>query len=180
MCERTWNTYLHPSGKIFWAQRSTTYTLILKLSVFDCCCFLTRVRVRVWWWASLLTCFCHNFCLKSCGCEFLQKSDKGQYFYWSSQTCSRISRNCLLIRLWPCSKKLKNTFSTWHPNAFCPTALYWPSTAFYWPSTTKYQPLRSHTDPVPSCINWECCFGIRDFCTVYPGSSFWRNNRSSP
>ena len=60
------------------------------------------------------------------------------------------------------------------------SALYWPSTAFYWPSTTKYQPLRSHTDPVPSCINWECCFGIRDFCTVYPGSSFWRNNRSSP
>ena len=31
------------------------------------------------------------------------------------------------------------TFSTWHPNTFCPYCIYLPSTAFYWPSTTKYQ-----------------------------------------
>ena len=34
---------------------------------------------------------------------------------------------------------LIQTFSTWHPNTFCPYCIYWPSTAFYWPSTTKYQ-----------------------------------------
>ena len=43
----------------------------------------------------------------------------------------------------PCSKSLKialfQTFSSWHPNTFYPTALYWPGTAFYWLSTTKYQ-----------------------------------------
>ena len=62
------------------------------------------------------------------------------------------------------------------------------------------QQVPTYTDPVPSCINqyhliltqyhqaptsiadrqplpwtaknWECCLGITDFCTVYPGSSF--------
>ena len=54
----------------------------------------------------------------------------------------------------PCSKSLKialfQTFSSWHPNTFYPTALYWPGTAFYWPSTTKYQIVPG---PVPSFIN---------------------------
>ena len=54
----------------------------------------------------------------------------------------------------PCSKSLKialfQTFSSWHPNTFYPTALYWPGTAFYWPSTTKYQIVPG---PVPSHIN---------------------------
>ena len=53
-----------------------------------------------------------------------------------------------------------------------------------------YQPLPPSTDPAPSyidqyhpvltqyydvstSIDWECCLGITDFCTVYPGSSLW-------
>ena len=42
-------------------------------------------------------------------------------------------------QLVPGSGALFQTFSTWHPNTFCPYCIYWPSTAFYWPSTTKYQ-----------------------------------------
>ena len=60
----------------------------------------------------------------------------------------------------------------------------------YWPSTTKYQPLPPSTDPLPSYFNqyhsiltqyhqvststnlYCCCLGIRDFCTVYPGSCY--------
>ena len=53
--------------------------------------------------------------------SLLQESDKGQIFYWSIQTCSRIM--LLFDRLSPCSKNLKTalfkTFSTWHPNTFC-------------------------------------------------------------
>ena len=56
--------------------------------------------------------------------RLLQKSDKGQIFYWSSQTALG-SPVCLFV----CSivtmlKNLKTalfqTFSTWHPNTFCP------------------------------------------------------------
>ena len=42
-------------------------------------------------------------------------------------------------QLVPGKGALFQTFSTWHPNTFCPYCIYWPSTAFYWPSTTKYQ-----------------------------------------
>ena len=42
-------------------------------------------------------------------------------------------------QLVPGKGALFQTFSTWHPNTFCPYCIYWPGTAFYWPSTTKYQ-----------------------------------------
>ena len=42
---------------------------------------------------------------------------------------------------------LFQTFSTWHPNTFCPYCLISTSINLY-------------------C----CCLGIRDFCAVYPGS----------
>ena len=36
----------------------------------------------------------------------------------------KLKVGCLFVQLWPCSKKLKTallqTFSTWHPNTFCP------------------------------------------------------------
>ena len=35
----------------------------------------------------------------------LQESDKGQIFYWSIQTCTKI--RLLIDRLWPCSKTSK-------------------------------------------------------------------------
>ena len=57
--------------------------------------------------------------------NFLQESDKGQIFYWSIQTCTRIM--LLFDWLWPCSRNLKTalfqTFSTWHPNTFRPYCL---------------------------------------------------------
>ena len=57
----------------------------------------------------------------------LQECDKGQIFYWSIQTCSRIMRLFVDCLLSPCSKNLKTalfqTFSTWHPNTFCPYCL---------------------------------------------------------
>ena len=36
----------------------------------------------------------------------------------------------------------------------------------YRPTLTQYH----HASP---SINWECCLGITDFCTVYPGSTLW-------
>ena len=57
---------------------------------------------------------------------FLQKSDKGQILYWSSQTCTRVRRlfGCLVVTM---LKNLKTalfqTYSTWHPNTFCPYCL---------------------------------------------------------
>ena len=88
---------------------------------------------------------------------FLQKSDKSQIFYWSSQTALG-SGSWLIDGLLTMLKNLKTalfqTFSTWHRILSALTALYWPSTAFYWPSTTKYQPVPPSTDPVPSCINY--------------------------
>ena len=87
----------------------------------------------------------------------LQKSDKSQFFYWSSQTALG-SGSWLIDGLLTMLKNLKTalfqTFSTWHRILSALTALYWPSTAFYWPSTTKYQPVPPSTDPVPSCINY--------------------------
>ena len=88
---------------------------------------------------------------------FLQKSDKGQIFYWSSQTCSRIRLLFVDCRLSPCSKTWKLAyFRPFQPDTqilSALTALYWPSSAFYWPSTTKHQPVPPYTNPVPSCIN---------------------------
>ena len=87
----------------------------------------------------------------------LQKSDKSQIYYWSSQTA--LGSGSWLIDCWWLTmlKNLKTalfqTFSTWHRILSAFTALLWPSTAFYWPSTTKYQPVLPYTDPVPSWIN---------------------------
>ena len=89
----------------------------------------------------------------------LQESGKGQVFYWSIQTCSRIMRliDWLINWLWPCSKTSKLPyFRLFRPDTqilSALTALYWPSTAFYWPNTTKCQPVPPFTDPIPSCIN---------------------------
>ena len=87
--------------------------------------------------------------------ELLQESEKGQIFYWSIQTCSRIRL------LFDCDHAQKTSklpyFRLFWPDTqilSALTALYWPSTAFYWPSTTKYQPVPPSTDPVPSCITY--------------------------
>ena len=89
----------------------------------------------------------------------LQKSDKGQVFYLSSQTCTRIWGlfDWLIDWLPPCSKTWKLPyFRCFQPDTqilSALTALYWPSTASHWLSTTKYQPVLPYTDPAPSCIN---------------------------
>ena len=96
----------------------------------------------------------------------LQESDKGQTFYWSIQTCSSIMQlfDRLIDRLWPCSKNLKTalfqTFSTWHPNTFCPYCFILTqyhqvptSTVLYWPSTIVHQTLPTYTDPLPPSTN---------------------------
>ena len=109
----------------------------------------------------------------------LQKSDKGQIFYWSSQASSRISRFFgWLVGCHHAQETSKlpyfRLFLTWHLNTFCPycltlalygllltkyhevptsTGLYWPSLILYWPTTTKYQPAPPHTDPVPQSFN---------------------------
>ena len=55
---------------------------------------------------------------------------------------------------------LFQTFSTWHPNTFCPHRLILTlyhqvptSTALNWPSTIMYQQLPPSTDPVPPSTN---------------------------
>ena len=87
------------------------------------------------------------------GHRILQESDKGQIFYWSIQTCSRIRL------LFDCDHAQKTSklpyFRLFRPDTqilSALTALYWPSNAFYWPSTTKYQPVPPFTDSVPSYI----------------------------
>ena len=77
----------------------------------------------------------------------LQESEKGQIFYWSIQTCSRImlSIDCDHAQK---TSKLPH-FRLFRPDTQILSAL----TALYWPSTTKYQPVPPYTDPVPSWIN---------------------------
>ena len=89
----------------------------------------------------------------------LQESDKGQIFYWSIQTCSRIR----LLFVWlivDCHHARKTSklpyFRLFRPDTqilSALTALYWPSIAFYWPSTTKYQPVPPYNDALPLCVN---------------------------
>ena len=51
------------------------------------------------------------------------------------------------------------------------TTLYCPSTIIY---NNHYRPITYHQyHHASTSINWECCLGITDFCTVYPGSSLW-------
>ena len=105
----------------------------------------------------------------------LQKSDKGKIFYWSSQTCTRVSRlfGWLVVTI---RKKTQNCPIT--PKYFLPftdlvpastdpvppsTNQYRPIltqyhhvstiTAFYWPISTKYQPVPPYTNPVSPSIN---------------------------
>ena len=110
-----------------------------------------------------------------CLVKILQESDKGQIFYWSIQTCSRIRR--LIDWLSPCSKNLKTAlFQTLRPDTqilSALTALYWPSTAFYWPSTTKYQPVPSYTDPVPSGIKHHCLILIHCHQVLTSRAPYW-------
>ena len=88
-------------------------------------------------------------------------------FYWSSQTCSMISR----LFLHSVVTMLKKTQSCPISDFFNMTSKYFlpllpytdlvppstdpvpPSTNHYRPSTTKYQPVTPSTDPVPSYIN---------------------------
>jgi len=129
--------------------------------------FLAQTQFsHTWPW---LAKFCFNIVYRKL---FWRKSDKGQIFYWSSRQTALGSGGCMFN--WSIVTMLKNlktdlfqTFSTWHPNTFCPYCLTLTkchplltqyhhvstSTAFYWPSTTKYQPVLPYTDPVPPSIN---------------------------
>ena len=113
--------------------------------------------------------------LPGVACNILHMSDKGQASHWSSLTCYRISRlvgHLVVTKLKQLLDCPISDFFSWHPNTFCP---YRPiltryhqepnSTVPYWPSATKYQPLLPFTDSIPPCSN--------DFCTVYPGSSWY-------
>ena len=100
----------------------------------------------------------------------LQKSEKCQFFYWSSQTALG-SGGCSLFdcRLSPCSK-------TWKRPYF---RLFQPDTEYFLPLLPYTDLVPPSTEPVPhidspwTAKNWECCLGITDFCTVYPGSCLY-------
>ena len=103
--------------------------------------------------------------------ELLQKSDKGQIFYWSSQTAlgpgGRLFVRCTTVPTstapyWPSTimsqpvspssdpvppstDRYRLLLSQYHHIS--------TSTAPYWPSTTKYQSIPIYTDPVSSYIN---------------------------
>ena len=62
-----------------------------------------------------------------------------QHNFWTWEWPPNILLSVYTDQLVPGKGALFQTFSTWHPNTFCPYCIYWPSTAFYWPSTTKYQ-----------------------------------------
>ena len=113
---------------------------------------------------------------KEVGCSQYIAYDKGQTSHWSSQTCSRISRLVVSHLVVTKPNQLLNCpmsdFFSWHPNTFCPdrpilTCYHQvPNTnSPYWHSATKYQPLLPFTDSIPP--------SSRDFCTVYPGSSWY-------
>ena len=67
--------------------------------------------------------------------ELLQESEKGQIFYWSIQTCTRIR----LLFDWPSTTKYQSIFNT----------------VPYWPSTIICKPVPPSTYPVPPITN--CC-----------------------
>ena len=81
----------------------------------------------------------------------MQEYDKGQIFYWSIQTCSRImllfdrSVSPSSDSVPPSTDRYCLLLNQYH---HIPT-----STAPYWPSTTKYQSIPTYTDPVSSYIN---------------------------
>ena len=72
----------------------------------------------------------------------LQKSDKGQIFYWKSQTCTRIMR-LFDSRLSPCSK-------TWKLPYFRP---FQPDTQILSTLTAFTDLVQPSTDPVPPSTN---------------------------
>ena len=69
----------------------------------------------------------YSTCRVSCICWQLQKSDKGQIYYWSSQTALGSGGCLVVVWLSPCSKTWKlpqfQTPSFWHPITFCPHCL---------------------------------------------------------
>ena len=96
--------FMHGRGEFEYVQIHKTHNILIKISN---CCF------------GLLGC---STCSVPCICWQLQKSDKGQIYYWSSQTALGSGGCSVVVWLSPCSKtwKLFQTFSFWHPNTFCP------------------------------------------------------------
>ena len=108
---------------------------------------------------------------------FLQESDKGQIFYWSIQTYSRIRllidwsivtmlkkpQNCPISDFFDLTTKYFLPLLPYTDPVLPNTKQYRPKltqyhhvstiTTLYWSSTTKYQQVSPPTDPVPSCIN---------------------------
>ena len=118
------------------------------------------------------------FCHLSYPSNKLQESDKGQIFYWSIQTCSRIR----LLFNWSIVTMLKKPQN-------CPISDFFDLTPKYFLLLLLYTNLvPPSTDPVPSYINqchsiltqyhqvststnlYCCCLAIAHSCTVYPGS----------
>ena len=97
---------------------------------------------------------------------FLQKSDKGQVFYWSSQTSTRFSRLVVTMLKKPQNCPISDFFIL-TPKYFLPFCLIltWnrllltqyhqvpTSTGLYWPITITYQPVPPYTDPLPPRTN---------------------------
>ena len=92
---------------------------------------------------------------------FLQKSDKGQVFYWSSQTSTRFSRLVVTMLKKPQNCPISDFFIL-TPKYFLPYCLIltWNRLLLYhqvpnstWPSTITYQPVPPYTDPLPPRTN---------------------------
>ena len=106
--------------------------------------------------------------------HILQESDKGQIFYWSIQTCSRIRR---LIGWWIVTmlKKPQNCsisdFFDLTPKYFLPllpyTDLVPPSTDPVPPSTNQYRPILTQYHHV-STITALCCSSTTKYQQVSP------------
>ena len=80
---------------------------------------------------------------------FLQKSDKGQVFYWSSQTSTRFSRLVVTMLKKPQNCPISDFFIL-TPKYFLPYCLIltWNRLLL-----TQYHQVPTGTDPVPSLIN---------------------------
>ena len=94
---------------------------------------------------------------------FLQKSDKGQVFYWSSQTSTRFSRLVVTMLKKPQNCPISDFFIL-TPKYFLPYCLiltwnrllltqYHQVPNSTWPSTITYQPVPPYTDPLPPRTN---------------------------
>ena len=164
----------------FWPKEKCPKSLLVLLGrnaktiIFDtkCCLFLDHFHSVSFWHTQKKPCSIYlpisgpprsSWDIMVAQAFFLQKSDKGQVFYWSSQTSTRFSRLVVTMLKKPQNCPISDFFIL-TPKYFLPYCLiltwnrllltqYHQVPNSTWPSTITYQPVPPYTDPLPPRTN---------------------------